>query len=62
MDELTNKCEDVFDEDIIMNVIVDKMNNVLTNYGITIHKGYKTSDKGMTEKHWVVPDPTITKK
>jgi hypothetical protein len=23
---------------------------------------YKTTDLGMNEEHWVIPDPTITKK
>ena len=45
-----------------MNVIVDKMNKVLTEYGITINKGYKTTDLGMNEEHWGVPNPIIIKK
>jgi hypothetical protein len=61
--QLLKAYENAFDEDVVkINALVDKMNKVLTKYGITINKGYQTNDMGMSEEHWVVPNPTITKK
>ncbi len=61
--QLLKAYENAFDEDIVeINALVDKMNKVLTKYGIIINKGYQTNDMGMSEEHWVVPKPTITKK
>jgi Metallopeptidase toxin 2 len=45
-----------------VDALVDQMNVVLKDYGITIQKGYETNDSVDTEMRWVIPDPTITKK